>query len=49
MKIMQKNSANQTVYKYRSNIGVEIDNYQWKVFLLNTFQFQLILVEMKKI
>ena len=35
--IMQKNSTNQPVLKYRVNIGVEIYNYQWKVFLLNIF------------
>ena len=32
---MQKNSAKRPVQKYRVNIGVEIENYQWKVLLLN--------------
>ena len=45
---MHKTSAKQLVYKYRVNIGVEIDNYEWKVFELNIFQFQFILVAMKK-
>ena len=35
--IMPKNSAKRPVEKYRVNIGVEIDNYQWKVLLLNIF------------
>ena len=46
---MHKNPAKQPVLKLKINIGVEIYNYQWKVFLLNIFQIQLILVEMKKI
>ena len=46
---MQKNSAKRPVYKYRVNIGVEIDYYQWKVLMLNIFQLLLILVTMKNI
>ena len=46
--IMQKNSANRTIYKYRVNITVEIDNYQWKVLMLNIFQVHLILVTTKR-
>ena len=46
---MQKNLAKQPVYKYRVNFGAEIDNYQWKVLLLNIFLFQLILVAIRKI
>ena len=45
---MQKHSSKQRVYKYRVHIGVEIDNYQWKVLMLNIFQFQLIQVSMRK-
>ena len=45
----ENNSAKQLVYKYKVNIGVEIENYQWKVLLLNIFQFQLIPVITKKI
>ena len=36
--IMPKKSAKRPVYKYKFNIGVEIDNYQWKIFLLDDFQ-----------
>ena len=43
-----KISAKQLVKKYEVNIGVETVNYQWKEFLLNIFQIQLILVEMKQ-
>ena len=45
---MQRSPAKQQVYKYKVNIGVEIENYQWKVFLLNILQIQLILVAMLK-
>ena len=45
---MQKNSANQLVQKFKVKIGVEIDNYQWNLFLLNIFKIQLIQVAMKK-
>ena len=45
---MQNNSAKQPVQKYIVNIGVEIDNYQWKVLLLNMLQVQLILATAKK-
>ena len=34
---MQKTSADQPVLKYKVKIGVEIDNNQWKVLLLNIF------------
>ena len=44
---MQKKSANQPVKKYIVEIGVEIENYQWKVLLLNIFQVRLILVTTK--
>ena len=44
--IMQKNSAKQPVDKYKVNLGVEIDNYQRKVLLLNIFQIKLILLAM---
>ena len=30
---MQKNPEKQTVYKYRVNIGVDMDNYQWDILL----------------
>ena len=33
--------AKRPVYKYRVNIGVEIENYQWKILLLNIFQLLL--------
>ena len=46
---MQKNPAKRPVHKYRVNIGVEIENYQWKVLLLNIFQLLLKLETMKKI
>ena len=46
--IMQKNSEKSPVQKYRVNIGVEIDNYQCKVLMLNIFQLLLILVTAKK-
>ena len=46
---MQKNSAEKPVYKYKVNIGIEIDNYQWNILLLNMSQIQLILVEIKNI
>ena len=36
-----------TLWKYRVNIWVEIDNYQWKVLLLNILQAHLILVTTK--
>ena len=45
---MQKNSAKQLLYKFKVEIGVEIDDYQWKVLLLNSCQFKLIQVYMKK-
>ena len=45
---MQKKSAKQLVQKYKVNIGVEIDNFQWKVLLLNISQIQFIMVAMKK-
>ena len=46
--MMQKNLAKKPVYKYRVNIGAEINNYQRKVLLLNILQVQLILVTTKK-
>ena len=46
---MQKSSSKQPVWKYKVDVGVRIDNYQWKVLLMNVFQIQLILVVMKKI
>ena len=45
---MQKRSAKNWYIKSRLNIGVEIDNYQLKVLLLDIFQHQLIQEEMKK-
>ena len=45
---MQKNLAKQAVYKYKVNIGSDIDNYEWKVLLLNILKIQLILVAMRK-
>ena len=45
---MQKSSSKQPVWKYKVDVGVRIDNYQWKVLLMNVFQIQLILVAMKK-
>ena len=32
---MQKNPANRPVWKYRVNIEMEIDNYQWEILLFN--------------
>ena len=46
--IMQKHSVKRPVYKYRVKIGVEIENYQWKVLLLNISKLLLTLVTMKK-
>ena len=45
---MQKNSARKLVYKSKVNIGVEIENYQWKVLLLNILQIILIQVAMNQ-
>ena len=45
---MQNVLAKQLVYKYKVNIGVEIENYQQKIFVVNIFQIQLILVAMEK-
>ena len=45
---MQKNPMKKLVYKYKVNIGVEIGNYQWKLWLLNIFKIQLIQVSMKQ-
>ena len=45
---MQKDSADLQLYKCRVNIGVELENYQWKVLLLNILQVYLILVTTEK-
>ena len=45
---MQKNSAEQLVYKYKVNIGVEIDKYKCKLLMLNIYQIRIIKVAIKK-
>ena len=48
---MQKNPANRPVQKYRVNIEMEIDNYQWEILLFNkestiknTFKFLVVTI-----
>ena len=44
---MQKISEKNRYINTKLTLGVEIDNYQWKVLLLNISQIQLILVTTK--
>ena len=47
-KYYAENICETTGVKIKINIGVVKENFQWKVFLLDIFQFKLMVVEMKK-